>query len=48
MVIKNKFLLQLLKKNKVIFCKNCGWSWRLSQGGKYPYLCHKCKYANNK
>jgi hypothetical protein len=27
-------------------CKNCGWSWNLSDGGKDPYVCHKCKYDN--
>lgn len=27
-------------------CKNCGWEWKLSDGGKDPYVCHKCKYNN--
>lgn len=27
-------------------CKNCGWEWKLSDGGKDPYICHKCGYDN--
>ena len=27
-------------------CKNCGWEWKLSDGGKDPYICHKCEYDN--
>jgi tRNA(Ile2) C34 agmatinyltransferase TiaS len=25
-----------------IVCDKCGWSWRLKDGGKDPYLCHRC------
>jgi hypothetical protein len=34
-------------KDEEIVCKNCGWHWKLSKGGKDPYTCHKCK-DNNK
>jgi hypothetical protein len=33
-------------KDEEIVCKNCGWHWKLSDGGKDPYTCHKCKYNN--
>jgi hypothetical protein len=33
-------------KDKEIVCKNCGWHWKLSDGGKDPYTCHKCGYNN--
>lgn len=32
--------------DKTIVCKNCGWKWKLSEGGKDPYTCHKCGYKN--
>jgi hypothetical protein len=32
----------------MVKCKNkeCGWEWELSDGGKDPYLCHKCGTDN--
>jgi hypothetical protein len=33
-------------KDKEIYCKNCPHHWKLSDGGKDPYTCHKCKYNN--
>ena len=33
--------------DKTITCQ-CGWSWELSDGGKEPYLCHKCGHDNSK
>jgi hypothetical protein len=30
-----------------VICDNCGWSWKLSEGGDDPYICHKCGYDNN-
>jgi hypothetical protein len=29
-----------------VFCENCSWSWKLSEGGKDPYTCHKCGNEN--
>ena len=33
-------------KDKKITCDNCGWSWKLSEGGDDPYTCHKCWNEN--
>ena len=29
-----------------ITCKNCGWTWKISDGGNDLYICHKCGYDN--
>jgi len=29
-----------------IVCQNCGWSWKVKDGGNDLYVCHKC-YADN-
>ena len=28
--------------NRTVKCSNCGWSWKLSDGGADPLTCHKC------
>jgi len=33
---------------KKVKCKKCGWEWNMSDGGKDPYVCHKCGYNNAK
>ena len=35
-------------KDKKIVCQECGWSWKLSEGGHDPYTCHKCGNENHK
>lgn len=40
-MIKLKDILSEIK-DKIIQCKKCGWRWKLSTGGKDPYVCHKC------
>lgn len=32
--------------NGKVICDNCGWSWKLSDGGNDPYTCHKCGQDN--
>ena len=33
--------------DKLIVCKNCGWSWKESQSSKEDlYICHKCGFDN--
>ena len=41
-------LIDLLFEEKAdnIECQ-CGWSWKKSEGGKKPYLCHKCGRNNS-
>ena len=28
-------------------CDECGWKWRLDEGGKDPYICHECGHDNS-
>lgn len=39
-------IVEKITKEKVI-CDKCGWSWKLSEGGKDPYICHKCGHDNS-
>jgi tRNA(Ile2) C34 agmatinyltransferase TiaS len=32
--------------NEEVICNECGWSWKLSEGGDDPYICHKCGNNN--
>jgi cytidyltransferase-like protein len=34
------------EEDQTITCENCGWDWKLSEGGNDPYLCHKCGHDN--
>ena len=38
-------LIKMYDSEKVI-CDECGWSWKLSEGGDDPYMCHKCGNNN--
>lgn len=38
-------LEELVTATQVI-CDNCGWEWKIVDGGKDPYLCHKCNNDN--
>ena len=29
-----------------VFCNSCNWNWKISEGGKDVYLCHKCGHDN--
>jgi hypothetical protein len=31
--------------NKIV-CDNCGWNWKISEGGNDLYICHKCGNDN--
>ena len=35
-------------KTEMVNCGNCDWSWKLSDGGDDPYVCHKCGTDNTK
>jgi tRNA(Ile2) C34 agmatinyltransferase TiaS len=38
-------LIKIFDSGKVT-CDECGWSWKLSEGGHDPYMCHKCGHNN--
>ena len=40
------FVKEIHLKKAMVVCKGCGWSWKLSQGGEDPYVCHKCGHDN--
>jgi len=33
-------------KDGVVTCDKCGWQWDTADGGKDPYVCHKCGHDN--
>jgi hypothetical protein len=35
-------------KTEMVHCGGCDWSWKLSEGGNDPYVCHKCGEDNTK
>ena len=42
---RKKSISEKVTKTKVI-CDKCRWSWKLKDGGKDPYVCHKCGHDN--
>ena len=30
-----------------VICDNCGWEWKIADGGDDLYVCHKCGHDNN-
>jgi len=30
-----------------VICDNCGWEWKIEDGGDDLYTCHKCRHDNN-
>ena len=40
-------LLKELVTNIEIICDNCGWRWKIKDGGSDLYICHKCNHDNN-
>ena len=38
-------LQEKVTKTEVI-CDNCGWTWKMSEGGHDKYICHKCNHNN--
>jgi hypothetical protein len=33
--------------NTEIICDNCGWTWKIKDGGNDLYICHKCGHDNS-
>ena len=44
--IKEMMGLIVESDDKKVVCDECGWSWKLSEGGDDPYTCHKCGHNN--
>ena len=40
-----KLIREIVTKKEVI-SDNCGWSWKLEEGGKDKYVCHNCGHDN--
>jgi hypothetical protein len=40
-------ILKELVTNMEIICDNCGWRWKIKDGGDDLYICHKCGHDNN-
>ena len=34
-------------EDQSVDCEGCGWTWKLDDGGKDPYVCHKCGHDNS-
>ena len=30
-----------------IICDNCGWRWKIKDGGSDLYTCHKCNHVTD-
>jgi hypothetical protein len=39
-------IMEIITNDKVV-CDECGWSWKLSEGGDDPLTCHKCGHNNS-
>jgi len=44
--MKHVMLFEEFSANQVT-CDNCGWQWRIEEGGMDPYVCHKCGHDNS-
>ena len=45
-MIKLKDILNESIIGNKIQCDNCGWSWKIADGGDDLYMCHKCGHDN--
>ena len=45
-MIKLINILKELITNTEILCDNCGWRWKIADGGDDLYICHKCGHDN--
>ena len=47
---KSKEKTKRLQKESIvgdsIVCDNCGWNWKIEDGGNDLYICHKCNHNN--
>jgi hypothetical protein len=46
-IIEDSSELKELVTDTEVICDNCGWEWKIADGGDDLYICHKCGYDNN-
>ena len=44
--IKTKIVNEAIVGDEIV-CDNCGWNWKIVDGGDDLFICHKCGYDNN-
>lgn len=44
-MIRLKHLWELVTRTR-IECDECGWSWKIADGGSDLYVCHRCGHDN--
>jgi len=45
MNVKKTLITEEVINGKII-CDNCGWEWKMSEGGNDLYICHECNHDN--
>ncbi len=45
-MIRLSSLLKEKVSNGKVICDKCDWTWKISEGRKHPYTCHKCGNDN--
>lgn len=43
---RNKLNELGLAEEGMIVCQNCGWEWKIEDGGDDIWICHRCGYDN--
>ena len=46
LVTPSSMMAELVTATEII-CDNCGWEWKIADGGDDLYICHKCGHDNN-
>ena len=42
---ESKIVFEKVVDNSIV-CDNCGWTWKIKDGGNDLYICHKCGHDN--
>ena len=45
-IVKEEEITEVVTDTDII-CDNCGWDWKIADGGDDLYVCHKCGHDNN-
>lgn len=41
----SKLVFEKIQGDSIV-CDNCGWTWKIEDGGNDLYICHKCRHDN--